>query len=1232
MTYRQDRPSQGQPTPAVADDGRLVASTLGLALLLAVIGAGLYVFLGLPNSAELPGVPSLDTLDVLLRSPNVSPYGVYQIGKVVAWLVWVWAAGTLLVEVLLALAEGGPARGSASLRALRLAADRLACPLARPTAALSLVAQLTTHAPLGDVQASLALAHTPFVVQDQAQQTAQWAAARSSAPAVVIAGEGCVADPEVAAPQAAPRADVIQHTVQPGETVGLVALRYYGTAHEFQRIIDANAGKVMASGRTLDQTGVIEPGLVLDVPLPSIAIEEQDGVRSYIVERGDTLRGIAARILGDQERYQELFDLNKGARTADGHVLTNPNLIWPKLRLGLPAATPEAEPATGGEESDAEVSPTTVPDRAEHEDRARAASRQQTSAPAPPATVAVAPAATDTPAAAPTPSAAPVDHVETLPTATEQPRRPSLDGLPPLWPLIPLAVGGVAATAGVLGLRRWAGAPTLELGDRGRLAAVPLRALTRQVHGDPIELLAGELVRIAASSAVPDVEVVAAYAEAHAVSVVLRAPAETRARLPLLFQVAANHLARRVSAWQTADRDIRVLLEDPRPSAVEATGLPDTQPLLVSLGAVWQQELLVGWQALGHALVVSRPGTTDAQLQLQATVAMLAAQRSPDRLHLYTCAAADSPLTALSHLPQQRLIGNAADGTRAVLAALERSLDEDAGKPGDPPIRVLILGELALLAADEQAIVGRLAAQGATHNLRILAGTTDLDLASGALAQSFVSRVVFFLPDVDDSVRVLGCEDAVTVHPNGGMVVRIGGRAEVIEATGTELLEEDLADLFAALGVAAGAPVRQAEPRVPPGGQTGVWQPGAAGIGKDGHDDGMANGSSPPAAPKPAQEAAPTADGAAATEAEDGDTASGDTPVATAGPSASPAPVRAPDGTAARACRSTSGPQAPSWVVAQLEHAPFVLQAMDRLALWYRQDDGSPRLLGPGAGPEMLSLLRGLEVLLFAGIARLWQSGGSGADDQQLLEALWPGVDDAVARGNRVSALSKLKRQIRQLGIELDEGLHLDIDGLDGSRLVLNAKLCVSDVDAFCGAEERARRVTTGPAALAAAEAAVACYGGSLLADNDVLGRRRRASRAARATSTAADGTPPLAWLQDEPARRAQGCLEDRFRGLLLVLGDRLRGAGRFEEAAAVYRDVLSTTGRLRLRPTPDRAEKAVAGALTAVAALGDGSALEAEFAALQEALHGVELDVSDDLQDHFQRLLGPLLGKCAAA
>jgi len=50
----------------------------------------------------------------------------------------------------------------------------------------------------------------------------------------------------------------------------------------------------------------------------------EDG-RYYVVQRGDTLRGIAARLLGDEERYRELFELNVGtARVGDhGTVLKN---------------------------------------------------------------------------------------------------------------------------------------------------------------------------------------------------------------------------------------------------------------------------------------------------------------------------------------------------------------------------------------------------------------------------------------------------------------------------------------------------------------------------------------------------------------------------------------------------------------------------------------------------------------------------------------------------------------------------------------------------------------------------------------------------------------------------------------------------------------------------------------------------------------------------------------------
>ena len=78
----------------------------------------------------------------------------------------------------------------------------------------------------------------------------------------------------------------------------------------------------MADGRTFSRAGVIHPGDVLTIPLPSIAIEEQDGLRFYVVEPGDTLSGIAACVLGDPAWFPEIFALNVGvARLGERGVL-----------------------------------------------------------------------------------------------------------------------------------------------------------------------------------------------------------------------------------------------------------------------------------------------------------------------------------------------------------------------------------------------------------------------------------------------------------------------------------------------------------------------------------------------------------------------------------------------------------------------------------------------------------------------------------------------------------------------------------------------------------------------------------------------------------------------------------------------------------------------------------------------------------------------------------------------
>ena len=49
----------------------------------------------------------------------------------------------------------------------------------------------------------------------------------------------------------------------------------------------------------------------------------------YIVQRGDTLRSIAARFLGDERRWREIFEANRA-------TISNPDLIRPGMELVIP--------------------------------------------------------------------------------------------------------------------------------------------------------------------------------------------------------------------------------------------------------------------------------------------------------------------------------------------------------------------------------------------------------------------------------------------------------------------------------------------------------------------------------------------------------------------------------------------------------------------------------------------------------------------------------------------------------------------------------------------------------------------------------------------------------------------------------------------------------------------------------------------------------------------------------
>ena len=87
--------------------------------------------------------------------------------------------------------------------------------------------------------------------------------------------------------------------------------------------------------------------------------------RVYRVVEGDNLWDIAARFLGDGERWHEIYDLNRGKPQPDGGRLTDPDLIYPGWVLALPArpAPPAGHhPPAGSRPATPPGSRTPVPD------------------------------------------------------------------------------------------------------------------------------------------------------------------------------------------------------------------------------------------------------------------------------------------------------------------------------------------------------------------------------------------------------------------------------------------------------------------------------------------------------------------------------------------------------------------------------------------------------------------------------------------------------------------------------------------------------------------------------------------------------------------------------------------------------------------------------------------------------------------------------------------------------
>jgi nucleoid-associated protein YgaU len=127
----------------------------------------------------------------------------------------------------------------------------------------------------------------------------------------------------------APR--IKEYVVRRGDTLSLIAQDRFGDMHRWTEIYEVNAASI-------DDPDVIRPGQRLVLPEPPAA--EPTPPDHWVVQTrpGDTLRGVAARHLGDAGRWREVWELNQDTLVAQ-------TVLPPGTRLRLPPEARRAAPA-----------------------------------------------------------------------------------------------------------------------------------------------------------------------------------------------------------------------------------------------------------------------------------------------------------------------------------------------------------------------------------------------------------------------------------------------------------------------------------------------------------------------------------------------------------------------------------------------------------------------------------------------------------------------------------------------------------------------------------------------------------------------------------------------------------------------------------------------------------------------------------------------------------------------
>jgi hypothetical protein len=748
-----------------------------------------------------------------------------------AWAVWAWLVLSLVLQVGAAMGER-VATGTAVVRRASGLADLLSAPMVRNAVRTSLA---------GGMMARVALGGVPVAAAEPVDRPALFVSVSPQTSSQPTHGPHFWASPNDLARDIP--AGAIVYTVQPGDNLVRIAERFYKDGDKWHLVYESNQGRQMADGRTFDRAGVIQPGWELVVPEPTIAIDsDAHGRRWYTVRRGDSLAGISARLLGDESRWPELYAANVGMRLDDLHVLNDPRLIWPGLRLQLPEETAPAPDASASTSSEPSVSDEPSPEPSGVQDRVPAATASSpTVTPVPPDPTAIATESTAqptqlpviTPVILPTPMA--ITRTDTQIARHES--NPRVSAAAGAAAGASLALVGIAGGALVLRRRRRGPLPSRAESDVSVRAGFA-EANSEEPSSDD-ELAAATTIATRLSRALATVlngrdgarseelpidatRLVGVRHGRSSTTLLLQMPIASRAVVFGSLRDAATRAFGRksdVEAVVSRDGDVVIRLtglvdqlevcEPDEHSGAEAWPAPS---MLLRLGLLADRQLFAAnWDALSHVLVAA-PLSQSAEAILGGLLTSLVARRSPAQLGFVVLGGIrclPEELLGLPHRLEPVADPQDEDSALRLLNRVRQVLEERVATGAtDAPDLVVVIPELAQLSAEHQLALGPVMLHGPLHRVRVVAGSTRraVDLVQdSSLVPEFGTRLVLRAADDEESTVLLGSADATELGTGGHLLARLEARVP-LQAYGYRVEADRLARLAAAIsdkGVAA---------------------------------------------------------------------------------------------------------------------------------------------------------------------------------------------------------------------------------------------------------------------------------------------------------------------------------------------------------------------------------------------------------------------------------------------